>query len=146
MLWFLEIWWNLLFVIFSRPPPDRHEPFRGPNPNSWPSPQNLGPPSHVGNQGFTNQFPTRSGNMAVSSTPVRTLIVFSIDSSATVLSCLLQNVSHDFLCPIQGPIGVIPGSMDGSFPRPTVSSAPTSQFVSVKIKLNPKTLQFNHTL
>lgn len=79
-----------------RPPPDRHEPFRGPNPNSWPSPQNLGPPSHGGNQGFTNQFPTRSGNMAVSSTP--------------------------------GPIGVIPGSMDGSFPKPTVSSAPTSQF------------------
>ncbi|XP_057809768.1 flowering time control protein FCA-like [Salvia miltiorrhiza] len=78
-----------------RPPLDHQEPFRGPNPNSWPSPQNLGP--HVGNQGYANQFqPRPPGNMAVSSTP--------------------------------GPVGAIPGSMDGSFPGPTVSSAPMSQF------------------
>ncbi|KAL8481318.1 hypothetical protein ACS0TY_027727 [Phlomoides rotata] len=81
-----------------RPPLDHHEPFRGPTPNSWhtPTPQNLGPPSHVGNHGFGNQFPPRSGGeMTISST--------------------------------SGPVGVRPGSADGSFPPPTVSSTPMPQ-------------------
>ncbi|KAL0388904.1 UNVERIFIED_CONTAM: Flowering time control protein FCA [Sesamum radiatum] len=51
---------------------DRGMPLSGPIPsNSWPpvSPQNLGPDSHVGNHGFSSQFPARSGHMAVSSAP-----------------------------------------------------------------------------
>ncbi|KAL6532526.1 hypothetical protein OROGR_014496 [Orobanche gracilis] len=56
----------------SRPPLDHGEPLRGPIiSNSWPlvSPQNLGPASHVGKPDSVNQFPARSGDMAVSSTP-----------------------------------------------------------------------------
>ncbi|KAL6548187.1 hypothetical protein OROGR_008608 [Orobanche gracilis] len=55
-----------------RPPLDHGEPLRGPiTSNSWPpvSPQNLGPASHVGKPDSVNQFPARSGDMAVSSTP-----------------------------------------------------------------------------
>ncbi|KAL6519756.1 hypothetical protein OROMI_032650 [Orobanche minor] len=55
-----------------RPPLDHGEPLRGPIiSNSWPpvSPQNLGPASHVGKPDSVNQFPARSGDMVVSSTP-----------------------------------------------------------------------------
>lgn len=135
-------------MIFLRPPPDHHEPFRGPNPNSWPSPQNMGPPSHVGNHSFANQFPPRpAGNMAVSSNPVRALKVIpillpcklTIFSSKGVFVPFFLAYSKIFLmlsiCPHQGPVGAIPGSMDGSFPGPTVSSAPMSHFVRMNIKL-----------
>lgn len=57
-------------LYFCRPPLDGREPFRAPNPNSWPSSQNVGPPSHVGNQGFANQFLPRPPNNAVPSNPV----------------------------------------------------------------------------
>ncbi|XP_042050703.1 flowering time control protein FCA-like [Salvia splendens] len=65
-----------------RTPSDHHEPLGGPNPNSWPSTQNLGPPSHAGNQGYTNQYQPRPGNMAASSTPYPVgAIPGSMDSS-----------------------------------------------------------------
>lgn len=49
------------------------------------------------------------------------------------LSCLFQDVSYLFHAQSQGPIGVRPGSVEGSFPPPTVSSTPMSQMVSGNI-------------
>ena len=41
-------------------------------PNAWQSmnPQNLGPSGNVGLHGFSNQFPPRSGDATIPSTPV----------------------------------------------------------------------------
>lgn len=48
-------------------------------------------------------------------------------------SRLFQDVTYVFHAQPQGPIGVLPGSADGSFPGPSVSSVPMSQLASGKI-------------
>ncbi|XP_051127546.1 flowering time control protein FCA [Andrographis paniculata] len=52
-----------------RPPPEHGDLLHG-SIRSWPSqsPQNLGPPSHVGTLGFGNQFPAESGDMTAIAT------------------------------------------------------------------------------